>query len=206
MREAIASLLRQRFDVVAVCENLDQLLAAVDENDVDVVVTDIRMPPTQSDEGITAALLIRENHPEIGVVVLSQYVEPEYAVRLFDNGAAGLGYLVKERVADADQLANAVVAVSQGRSVVDPHVVDALVEGRARRTGRKLGRLTAREIEVLEHVASGQTNASIAESLYLSERAVEKHINSIFTKLDLTFEQEINKRVRAVILYLSEMG
>ena len=204
IREAIVTLLKQRFDVVAVCDNADDLMTAVAEQDVDVVVTDIRMPPTKSDEGIRAALSIRDTNPDVGVVVLSQYVEADYALRLFDNGAAGLAYLVKDRVADADQLVNAVIAVSEGRSVVDPHVVDALVEGRMSRKERKLDRLTPRETEVLEHVASGQTNASIAESLYLSERAVEKHINSIFSKLDLSFEQDANKRVRAVLLYLSE--
>ena len=204
IREAIVTLLKQRFDVVAVCDNADDLMTAVAEHDVDVVVTDIRMPPTKSDEGIRAALSIRDTNPDVGVVVLSQYVEADYALRLFDNGAAGLAYLVKDRVADADQLVNAVIAVSEGRSVVDPHVVDALVEGRMSRKERKLDRLTPRETEVLEHVASGQTNASIAESLFLSERAVEKHINSIFSKLDLSFEQDANKRVRAVLLYLSE--
>ena len=204
IREAIVTLLKQRFDVVAVCDNADDLMTAVAEQDVDVVVTDIRMPPTKSDEGIRAALSMRDTNPDEGVVVLSQYVEADYALRLFDNGAAGLAYLVKDRVADADQLVNAVIAVAEGRSVVDPHVVDALVEGRMSRKERKLDRLTPRETEVLEHVASGQTNASIAESLYLSERAVEKHINSIFSKLDLSFEQDANKRVRAVLLYLSE--
>lgn len=206
MREAIVGLLQAKFDVVDICENFDELMTAVDQNEVDVVVTDIRMPPTKSDEGIRAALAIRESHPNIGVVVLSQYVEPEYAVRLFDQGASGLGYLVKDRVGDADQLVNAIVAVAEGRSVIDPHVVDALVEGRESRKERKLDRLTERETEVLEHLATGQTNAGIAESLFLSERAVEKHINSIFTKLDLTYEQDINKRVRAVLLYLTETG
>lgn len=205
MREAIVSLLGKRFEIGAVCENYDELIAAVEKDQPDVVVTDIRMPPTKTDEGIRAALYIREKYPEVGVVVLSQYVEPEYAVRLFDDGAAGLGYLVKDRVGDADQLANAVNAVAEMRSVVDTNVVDALVEGRVARKERKLDRLTPRELEVLEHVATGQTNAGIADTLYLSERAVEKHINSIFTKLDLSFEKDINKRVRAVILYLSEV-
>jgi DNA-binding NarL/FixJ family response regulator len=205
MREAIFSLLKERFDVVSVCENYDELLQAVETDRVDVVVTDIRMPPTKTDEGIRAALAIRAEYPHIGVVVLSQYIEPEYAVQLFDSGASGLGYLVKDRVGDADQLSNAVIAVSEGRSVVDPFVVDALILGRARGKERKLDRLTPRELEVLEKVAAGQTNAGIAESLHLSERAVEKHINSVFTKFDLGFEPDINKRVSAVILYLSEV-
>ena len=189
-------------ELVGVAESYDQLLAEVVANEPDVVITDIRMPPTQTDEGIRAARKIRADHPRIGVVVLSQYVESEYALALFDDGADGLAYLLKERIGDAGQLEEAVGRVSTGSSMLDPRVVEALVSGQSRRATSKLDRLTPREREVLTEIAEGKSNRAIAASLVLSERAVEKHINSIFTKLDLLPEREANRRVQAVLTYL----
>ena len=205
VREGMKMLLEQAggFELLAVCEDLPELLAAVDQHHPDVVLTDIRMPPTRTDEGIRAARQIRQQYPEIGVVVLSQYVEPEYAINLFSEGSAGLAYLLKERVADIDHLTNAINQVSAGRSVIDPRVVDVLVQARSGHKENKLQRLTDREREVLETVAAGLSNAGIAEKLFLSERAVEKHINSIFTKLDLAPETDTNRRVLAVLVYLA---
>lgn len=207
LREGVRLVLEtEGYDVVAMAEDHDELLCAVEEHRPEVVVTDIRMPPTRTDEGIRAARQIRDEHPEIGVVVLSQYVEPEYALRLLEDGSSGLAYLLKERVGDSGALAEAVERVAAGESKVDPKVIDALVVGRLSQKESKLERLTPREREVLEELASGRSNHAIAETLYLSERAVEKHINSIFTKLDLLPEKETNRRVRAVLLYLAETG
>jgi DNA-binding NarL/FixJ family response regulator len=206
VREGIKLLLEQAggFKLLAVCEDLPELLAAVDEHRPEVVLTDIRMPPTRTDEGIRAARQIRQQYPDIGVVVLSQYVEPEYAISLFSEGSSGLAYLLKERVGDLDHLTNAINQVSAGRSVIDPRVVDVLVQARTSHKENKLARLTDREREVLGEVASGMSNSGIAEKLFLSERAVEKHINSIFTKLDLAPETDTNRRVLAVLVYLAE--
>ncbi len=205
LREGVRLVLEQgHYEVVAMAEDFDELLAAVEEHMPEVVVTDIRMPPTRTDEGIRAARQIREEHPEIGVVVLSQYIEPDYALRLLEDGSAGLAYLLKERVGDAGALAEAVERVATGESKIDPKVVDALIEGRLGKQETKLDRLTPRESEVMAELASGKSNRAVAETLFLSERAVEKHINSIFTKLDLMPEPETNRRVMAVLLYLSE--
>ncbi len=205
LREGVRMMLdHEGYEVVAAVEDHDSLLAAVEEYRPDVVVTDIRMPPTGTDEGIRAARHIRAAYPGVGVVVLSQYVEPEYALRLLEDGSGGLAYLLKERVADAGALADAVERVAAGESKIDPRVVDALVAGRLSRTESKVDRLTPREREVMQEVAGGSSNNAIAATLHLSERAVEKHINSIFTKLDLLPERETNRRVRAVLLYLSE--
>lgn len=206
MREGISSVLVMNDDVelVASCENYDELLSAVNEHVPDVVITDIRMPPTQSDEGIRAANVIRADHPEIGVVVLSQYVEPEYAMSLFEEGSDGRAYLLKERVADVEELATAIVKVAEGKSVVDPKVVDALIEARTAKASSVVDRLTEREREVLAEIAKGGTNAAVGETLFISSRSVEKHVNSIFTKLDLSHETDTNRRVRAVLLYLAD--
>jgi DNA-binding NarL/FixJ family response regulator len=206
VREGVKMLLEatDEIDLVATAEDYDELMTAVEGHNPDVVITDIRMPPTRTDEGIRAALAIRESWPETGVVVLSQYAEPGYVLNLFEHGSAGLAYLLKERVGDLDELLRAIHQVESDGSVIDPRVVDVLVSARSSKVGSKLDRLTAREREVLEHVAEGKTNAAIARDLYLSERAVEKHINSIFTKLDLSFEEDVNKRVRAVVLWLAE--
>jgi len=204
MREGISAVLAldDGVEVVAVCEDFDGLLAAVTVHGPDVVLTDIRMPPSQTDEGIRAANLIRTEHPEVGVVVLSQYVEPEYALQLFADGSAGRAYLLKERVGDLAQLSSALRSVAGGGSVVDPTVVDALIEARTADRPSVLDRLTEREHEVLAEMAKGGSNAAIGEALFISPRSVEKHINSIFMKLDLSPEEDTNRRVRAVLLYL----
>ena len=204
VREGVRMLLESSgYDLRAATENYHDLMDAVAEHSPDVVITDIRMPPTKTDEGVRAARQIRDSHPGTGVVVLSQYVEPEYATKLFEAGASGLAYLLKERLGDFEQLEHAIEEVRAGRSVIDPKVVDALIAGRTK-PASPLERLTDRESEVLSEVAKGKTNSAIADALFLSERAVEKHINSIFTKLDLLPERETNRRVSAVLLLLAE--
>lgn len=193
-------------EVVAACGDLDSLLAAVEAELPDVVVTDIRMPPTGVDEGIQAAERLRETHPEIGVVVLSQYAEPRYALPLLEHGTARRAYLLKERVADLDQLVAAIRAVADGGSVVDPKVVEALVAENARGDQSPVNDLTPRERDVLHEMASGKNNAAIAAALFLTERSVEKVIHSIFLKLGLGWETSVHKRVKAVIMYLAEGG
>ena len=204
MREGIVSVLKldDDLEIVGTCGDYDSLIAQVDAHRPDAVITDIRMPPTQIDEGIRAANLIRDRHPSIGVVVLSQYVAPRYALSLFEHGTGGRAYLLKERVADAGELASAIRRVTEGGSVVDPQVVDALVDARTSDRNSVLHRLTERELEVLAEMASGANNASISEALFISGRSVEKHINAIFTKLDLSQTDDIHRRVRAVLLYL----
>jgi DNA-binding NarL/FixJ family response regulator len=190
------------FEVVAAVADLDSLLAAVDEHRPDVVLTDIRMPPDFSNEGIRAAAVLYERSPATGVVVLSQYAEPAYAVTLLEHGSKGRAYLLKERVSEPDQLAEAVRVVAAGGSVVDPKVVELLVAG-ARAVPDPLAGLTPREREVLEQIAQGRSNAGVAGALFLTERAVEKHINSLFAKLGLSAEPEVHRRVTAVLIYLS---
>jgi DNA-binding NarL/FixJ family response regulator len=204
VREGVRRLLETLPDVevAAVCEDLDSLLAAVDAERPDVVMTDIRMPPGGHDEGIRAARTLRESHPAVGVVVLSQYAEPEYALALLESGADGRAYLLKERVEDLDQLAAAIHAVATGGSVVDPKVVEALVATRSAGPS-PLDELTPRELEVLAAMAEGRNNAAIAGSLFLAERSVEKVIHSIFLKLGLGWETAVHKRVKAVLVYLS---
>ena len=204
MRDGISALLEldDEVEVVALCEDHDTLLAAVEEHRPDVVLTDIRMPPSQTDEGIRAADAIRVAHPEIGVVVLSQYVEPEYARRLFEHGSDGRAYLLKERVADLDELGGAIRRVADGGSVIDPKVVEALIGVETSRDSTPLDRLTDRERDVLAEMAAGKSNASIGEALFISARSVEKHINAIFTKLDLVQTDDVHRRVQAVLLYL----
>ena len=206
VREGLRGLLDSQdgLEVVAVGEDLDSLLAAVDAEGPDVVVTDIRMPPGDSDEGIRAAARIRGTHPSIGVVVLSQYATPGYALALLEGGSEGRAYLLKERVKDLDQLVAAIEAVAEGGSVMDPKVVDALVAENARSESSPLNELTPRERDVLREMAEGRNNAAIAEALFLTERSVEKVIHSIFLKLGLTWETAVHKRVKAVILYLAE--
>ena len=208
IREAVTKLLgsHEEIEVVATCEDLDSLLETIETEQPDVVLTDIRMPPDGRDEGIRAAEYLREKSPETGVVVLSNYAEPEYAVNLFEKGSAGRAYLLKERVEDLDQLAGAIVEVARGGSVVDPQVVEALVAARAGGGRSPISELTPREGEVLAEMAQGKNNAAIADSLVLTERAVEKHIHSIFSKLNLSYEQDVHKRVKAVVLYLRAEG
>jgi DNA-binding NarL/FixJ family response regulator len=206
LREGVRRLLETSDDVevVAVCEDFESLLAAVDTEQPDVVVTDIRMPPGGTDEGIQAAARLRETNPEVGVVVLSQYATPSYALALLEGGSERRAYLLKERVKDLDQLIGAIRAVFEGGSVMDPKVVDALVADSARAEESPLNQLTPRERDVLREMAEGRNNAAIAESLFLTERSVEKVIHSIFLKLGLRWEEAIHKRVRAVVIYLAE--
>jgi DNA-binding NarL/FixJ family response regulator len=208
VREALQRLLETRddFEVAAVCEDLDSLLAAVDVERPDVVVTDIRMPPGNTDEGIQAATRLRETSPEVGVVVLSQYASPSYVLALLEGGSERRAYLLKERVKDLEQLVTAIRAVAEGGSVMDSKVVEALVAENARGEDSPLNELTPRERDVLREMAEGKNNAAIAEALVLTERSVEKVIHSIFLKLGLTWETAVHKRVKAVILYLAESG
>jgi DNA-binding NarL/FixJ family response regulator len=206
VREGLRRLLagQAELEVVAVCEDIDSLYEVVDRERPDVVVTDIRMPPGHSDEGIQAAGRFRETNPGLGVVVLSQYASPSYALALLAGGSAGRAYLMKERVDDLDQLMTAIRAVSEGGSSIDPKVVEGLVAERSRPATSPLAQLTGRELDVLRKMAEGRNNAAIAEALVVTERSVEKVINSIFQKLGLTWEPAVHKRVKAVILYLAE--
>jgi DNA-binding NarL/FixJ family response regulator len=205
VREAVSRLVEAEDDltVVGSCGSYDDLLALVRDQAPDVVVTDIRMPPTGTDEGIRAAAELRATHPSVGVVVLSQYVAPSYAVALLDGGSEGRAYLLKDRVADADDLVAAVRSVAAGGSVIDPKVVEEVVSARSRAPSSPLDHLTRREREILAEMAQGKSNAAIAATLVLSERAVEKHINSILSKLHLTEEPDVNRRVKAVLVYLA---
>jgi DNA-binding NarL/FixJ family response regulator len=208
VREGIRRLLEAQPDleIVAACGDLDSLLAAVDKANPDVVVTDIRMPPGGRDEGIQAANHLRETHPDVGVVVLSQYVQPSYALALLESGTSRRAYLLKERVEDVEQLTGAIRAVAEGESAIDPRVVEALVTARAEAESSPLNDLTPRERDVLRGMAEGKNNAAIAEALTLTERSVEKVIHSIFLKLGLAWETSVHKRVKAVVLYLAETG
>jgi DNA-binding NarL/FixJ family response regulator len=202
LREVLAT--QPDIEVVASCGDLRSLLEAVDAERPDVVLTDIRMPPSKLDEGIQAAAQLRETHPEVGVVVLSQYAEPGYAVALLESGSDRRAYLLKERVHDHAQLVSAIVSVSQGGSVIDPKIVEVLVAAKARAEQSPLSELTPRELEVLAEIAQGKSNTAIADSLVLTKRAVEKHINSIFLKLNLSYADDISRRVKAALLFLYE--
>jgi DNA-binding NarL/FixJ family response regulator len=204
VREGLRRLLATEADleVAAVCDDLDSLVAAVDAEHPDVVVTDIRMPPGGADEGIQAAERLRETNPEVGVVVLSQYANPGYALALLEGGSERRAYLLKERVEDVGQLIAAIRTVAGGGSVVDPKVVETLVAARGEQS--PLDELTPRERDVLREMAEGKNNAAIAAALLLTERSVEKVIHSIFLKLGLTWETAVHKRVKAVICYLAE--
>ena len=208
VREGIVKLLDACEDttVVGACSTYDELLAAAAVEEPDVVLTDIRMPPTGTDEGIRAAMALRESNPKIGVVVLSQYAEPAYAIALFEHGSDGRGYLLKERVSDAGQIVHAIQEVARGGSVIDPIVVETLVQSRLKRSASPIDSLTPREREVLEEMAQGRNNAGIAAALFLSERAVEKHINALFSKLGLSEEPDTHRRVKAVLLFLAGSG
>ena len=208
VREGVRRLLETEsgIDVVAVCADLDSLLETIDVELPDVVLTDIRMPPTRHDEGIQAATRLRETHPDVGVVVLSQYAEPGYALALLAEGTARRGYLLKERVDDLTQLVAAIQQVAAGGSVIDPKVVESLVSRKALLDASPLNDLTARERDVLREMAEGKNNAAIASKLFLTERSVENVIHSIFVKLGIGFEPSVHKRVKAVILYLAEAG
>jgi DNA-binding NarL/FixJ family response regulator len=208
LRDGVSRLVKAQegLELAGVCGDLPSLLELVEATKPDVVVTDIRMPPSGTDEGIRAAAALRTDHPSVGVVVLSQYASPAYALDLLSEGSEGRAYLLKERVSDVDELVDAIRQVADGGSVIDPKVVEALVSATATRPKSDLDRLTPRETEILHEMATGKSNAAIAETLVLSERAVEKHTNSIFSKLGLSEERNVNRRVKAVLLYLSGQG
>ena len=204
VREGVAALLAEAADVelVDAVADPDALLAAVAVHRPDAVLTDIRMPPTFTTEGIDAAKRIRAEYPDTGVVVLSQYVEEDYAFDLLSSGVAGLGYLLKERVSQVDELVRALHEVARGGSALDPKVVEGLMARTGTEAGSPLSGLTEREHEVLRELATGRSNAAVAKTLYMSERAVEKHVGSVFMKLGLSNESDVNRRVMAVLAYL----
>lgn len=205
VREGVTRLLEEEDDieVVAVCEDLPSLERAISDEQPDVVLTDIRMPPDNSDEGIRVANALRAARPETGVVALSQFAEPEYALALLEEGADRRGYLLKDRVSEGGEIPAAIREVAGGGSVVDPKVVEALVGARSAKSS-PLDELTPRERETLEQMAQGKTNAAIATTFVITERSVEKIVHSIFQKLGLTWQEDINRRVKAVLLYLAE--
>lgn len=204
VREGLVSLISTLPDmnVVGTSSSLPELLEAVDRCQPQLVVTDIRMPPTHQDEGIVAARTLRDSHPDIGVVVLSQFVDPAYALALLDNGSNARGYVLKDHVDDIELLATALRTVAGGGSFIDEVVVDALVRSRTRMVDNPLEVLSARERDVLSEMATGATNSVIADRLHIGQNAVEKHSNSIFGKLGLSEDVEINRRVKAVLLFL----
>jgi DNA-binding NarL/FixJ family response regulator len=207
VREGVLRLLEQEqdIDVVAACDDLPALERAIEAERPDVVVTDIRMPPESSDEGIRVANRLRETSPETGVVALSQFAAPEYALALLEGGADRRGYLLKDRVSEGREISAAIREVARGGSVVDAEVVEALVGARSS-SRSPLDELTPRERETLEQMAQGKTNAAIASSLVITERSVEKLVHSIFQKLGLSWQEDINRRVKAVLVYLAELG
>ena len=204
-REAIGALLEstEGVELVATCEDADSLRAAIEAERPDVVLTDIRMPPKNRDDGIRLAIELRETRPEIGVVLLTQHADPGYAALLFDGGSEGRAYLLKERLKDRAELVRALQTVAEGGSVVDPLVVERLLEAQHRREDSRIASLTPRELEILARIAEGRSNAAIAEKLVVTKRAVERHINSIFLKLGLRNEGDVSRRVKAALLYLS---
>jgi DNA-binding NarL/FixJ family response regulator len=206
VREALCHLLASapEIELVAVCSDGETLLAAVERESPDVVLSDVRMPPHQRREGILVAAQLRETHPEIGVVLLSQYDDPTYALELFESGSEGRAYLLKERIGDLSELVDAIHAVADGRSVVDAKIIDGLISERARSEQSSLDELTARERQVLAGVAAGRSNTAIARSLSLTKRAVEKHINAIFMKLGLHESDEVSRRVKAALIFLAD--
>jgi DNA-binding NarL/FixJ family response regulator len=208
VREGVVTLLANQpgIEVAGSVGSYDELMDAVEREQPDVVLTDIRMPPTGTDEGIRAALTLRDTHPRTAVVVLSQYVDPAYALALLERGSESRAYLRKERVSDPAQIVHAIEETARGGSVIDPLVVESLVAQRTGRAASHLERLTPREREVLEQMAQGRNNAGIAQALFMSERAVEKHINSLFSKLGLSEEPDVHRRVKAVLLFLSASG
>ena len=204
LREGIARLLERAedIDLVGTAADRPELEALIEEQSPDVVVTDIRLPPTGTDEGIQIAAALRTARPDVGVVVLSQYADPAYALALLEGGSEGRAYLLKERVSEVDDLLAAIREVAGGGSVIDSKVVESLVSTKHPRAS-DVDRLTPREREILGEMAQGKSNAAIAATLVLSTRAVEKHTNSIFSKLGLSEEIDVNRRVKAVLLYLA---
>ena len=208
VREGLQQLLSASpsLEVVGAHGDVDALLRAVEQERPDVILTDIRMPPSNTDEGIRMADHLREAHPTTGVVVLSQYAEPTYVLALLERGSDRRGYLLKERIHDRGQLVSAIDTVARGGSVIDPKIVELLVESKARVERSPLSELTPREHEVLAEMAEGKSNAGIAESLVLSKRAVEKHVNSIFMKLGLAGSENVSKRVKATLMFLADIS
>jgi DNA-binding NarL/FixJ family response regulator len=206
IREGIERMLERSEDieVVATCADAATLRAAIAEQRPDVVLTDIRMPPTGTDEGIQVAVELRETAPEVGVVVLSQHVEPAYALALLEGGSAGRAYLLKDRLRDSTVLTRAIREVADGGSLVDPVVVDQLIAARAQREDSPLRELTERERQILAMIAEGRSNAAIADELVVTKRAVERHINAIFLKLGLREDEDVSRRVKAALLYLAD--
>jgi DNA-binding NarL/FixJ family response regulator len=204
--EGIARVLESEdeIELIGSRPDLDTLTAAIEEERPDVVLTDIRMPPTHTDEGIRLATSLRSTHPEIGVVILSQHAEPTYATVLLGEGSERRAYLLKERVKDRGELSRAVRSVAEGGSVIDPIVVEGLLASRRRPEGSQLDALTPRELEILGLIAEGRSNAAIAERLVVTKRAVERHINGIFMKLELGDPEDVNRRVKATLLYLAD--
>ena len=206
VREGLQQLLAASpsVDVVAAYGDVEALLDAVERDRPDVILTDIRMPPSKNDEGIRLADHLRESRPSTGVVVLSQYAEPSYVLALLEHGSDRRGYLLKERIHDRGQLVSAIDTVARGGSVIDPKIVEVLVEAKTRADHSPLAELTPRERDVLAEIAEGKSNAAIAESLVLTKRAVEKYINSIFTKLGLAASEDVSKRVKATLMFLAD--
>jgi DNA-binding NarL/FixJ family response regulator len=206
VREGLEQLLdgSPTVEVVASCADMDSLLEATEREEPDVVLTDIRMPPTHTDEGIRVAGQLRERHPGTALIVLSQYTDPSYVLKLLEAGSDGRGYLLKERVHDRGELVSAIDTVARGGSVIDPKIVEVLVMAKARAERSPLAELTPREREVLAEIAKGKSNTAIADSLVLTKRAVEKHINSIFLKLGLAAAEDVSKRVKATLLFLAD--
>jgi len=191
-------------ELVAVCSNGKELQVALARWHPNVIVTDIRMPPSGNDEGIRVAAALRDTDPEVGVVILSQYAEPAYALALLERGTGRRAYLLKERIRDRQDLVDAIAAVARGGSVIDPHIVDLLIEARSKAAQSRVSELTAREREILTEIASGRSNAAIAKSLVLTKRAVEKHVNSILAKLDLPETEDVSRRVKAALIFLAD--
>jgi DNA-binding NarL/FixJ family response regulator len=208
VREGVTTLLEMEpsVELVGSCSDRDALLALIDTEQPDVVVTDIRMPPDESQEGIEVAERLRQTHPHVGVVILSQYTEPRYALMLLESGSDGRAYLLKDRLGSRQALTAAIQAVANGESVIDPRVVEVLVAAQSRAESSPLSDLTGREREILAEIATGKSNAAIAESLVLTKRAVEKHINAIFWKLNLHGADDVSQRVKATLMYLAEGG
>jgi DNA-binding NarL/FixJ family response regulator len=207
VRQFLASTLESspEVELVAVCSDRNELDAAIESGRPDVLITDIRMPPSGAEEGIRVAAALRESDPEVGVVVLSQYSEPAYALALLESGSGRRAYLLKERIRNREQLIGAIEAVARGGSVIDPKIVDVLIGARAKRARSPLAELTPRELELLGEIAAGQSNGAIAEKLVLTKGAVEKHVNSIFSKLALPEDQDVSRRVKATLIYLAEV-
>jgi DNA-binding NarL/FixJ family response regulator len=206
VREALGHVLfgAEGIDVVAACADRDSLLRTIESERPDVVVTDIRMPPSDTDEGLQVAAAMREEHPGMGVVVLSQFAEPRYGLALLEGGSDGRAYLLKERIQHGGQLVSAIETVAKGGSVIDAKVVETLVSAQRRAERSPLEELTRRELEILAFVARGHDNQAIADELVLTKRAVEKHINAIFLKLGLTYATDVSRRVKAALIYLTE--